>query len=111
MPTYQYRCSACGHEFEEFQSIMDEALSYCPECEGKVQRLISGGAGLIFKGSGFYITDYKNASSGYSEAAKKDKDASKPSSSSDSSSKSSNSSSSSSGSSSKSSSSDKSSKK
>lgn len=58
MPTYQYRCEDCKLEFEEFQSIMDEPLSVCPECGGSIHRVISGGAGLIFKGSGFYITDY-----------------------------------------------------
>jgi putative FmdB family regulatory protein len=59
MPTYEYRCSHCGFEFEEFQSIAAEPISICPKCGAKVQRKISGGGGLIFKGSGFYITDYK----------------------------------------------------
>ena len=59
MPTYQYRCDKCGYEFEEFQSIVEDPLEKCPQCDGSVHRLISGGAGLIFKGSGFYITDYK----------------------------------------------------
>ena len=58
MPTYQYLCEDCKLDFEEFQSIVDEPLSVCPECGGSVHRVISGGAGLIFKGSGFYITDY-----------------------------------------------------
>ena len=75
MPTYEYACNACGHEFEVFHSITAEPIRLCPECgEQKVERLISGGAGLIFKGSGFYITDYR--SEGYKEAAKKDKEAS-----------------------------------
>lgn len=61
MPTYEYKCNECGHIFEKLQSITDEPLKECPLCRGKIRRLIGGGAGLIFKGSGFYITDYKNA--------------------------------------------------
>ena len=57
MPTYEYRC-ANGHEFEVFQRISDKPRTKCPECGGRATRMISGGAGLIFKGSGFYITDY-----------------------------------------------------
>ncbi|MEW6051373.1 MAG: FmdB family zinc ribbon protein [Candidatus Zixiibacteriota bacterium] len=64
MPTYQYRCPTCGHEFEEFQAISDEAISVCPACQGKTHRVITGGVGLIFKGTGFYITDYKKKSGG-----------------------------------------------
>ncbi len=60
MPTYEYECNKCGHRFEAFQSISEKHLKHCPECNGPVRRLISAGAGLIFKGSGFYITDYKN---------------------------------------------------
>ena len=60
MPTYEYRCTECGHEFEEFQAISDPPITICPKCQGKTERIISGGTGLIFKGSGFYITDYKN---------------------------------------------------
>ena len=60
MPTYEYHCKDCGFEFEEFQSIASEPISICPKCSEKVKRKISGGAGLIFKGTGFYITDYKN---------------------------------------------------
>ena len=59
MPTYEYYCPTCGVSFDYFQSITAEPLSACPECHKPVQRKISGGAGLIFKGSGFYITDYK----------------------------------------------------
>ncbi len=61
MPTYEYACPKCGHQFEQFQSMRDEPLKKCPKC-GKtgLKRLVGGGAGLIFKGSGFYITDYKN---------------------------------------------------
>lgn len=61
MPTYEYECTACKHTFEEFQKITDKPLTECPRCGGKVRRLISGGAGLIFKGSGFYVTDYKRS--------------------------------------------------
>jgi putative FmdB family regulatory protein len=63
MPTYDYRCKDCGHHLEEFQSVTDEPLTTCPKCGGNLQRLITGGSGLIFKGSGFYITDYKNGKS------------------------------------------------
>ncbi len=58
MPTYDYKCTQCGHEFELFQSMSEDHIKNCPECEGKVRRLVSGGSGLIFKGSGFYLTDY-----------------------------------------------------
>jgi putative FmdB family regulatory protein len=57
MPTYQYECNSCKHQFEVFQSIKDEALKVCPECGMEVRRLISGGGGVIYKGSGFYRTD------------------------------------------------------
>jgi putative FmdB family regulatory protein len=61
MPTYEYYCTACAFQFEEFQSIVAEPITYCPKCKKpSVMRKISGGSGLIFKGSGFYITDYKN---------------------------------------------------
>lgn len=60
MPTYEYECDVCGHEFEEFQSMSDKPLKKCPSCgKNKLQRLIGAGAGIIFKGSGFYETDYK----------------------------------------------------
>jgi putative FmdB family regulatory protein len=70
MPTYEYECSKCGHEFELFQSIKEAPKKTCPECRGRVKRLLGTGAGIIFKGSGFYSTDYRKA--GYKEAAKKD---------------------------------------
>lgn len=84
MPTYEYVCEKCGHEFEKFQSMAEKPLAVCPEelCakkkwgRGKVKKKISAGAGLIFKGSGFYITDYRSEK--YKEAAKKDSAASKP---------------------------------
>ena len=62
MPTYEYECRKCGHRFEKFQSITAEPVKTCPQCRGKVARLLSGGAGIIFKGSGFYQTDYKKTS-------------------------------------------------
>lgn len=72
MPTYEYECQKCGYQFEKFQSISDKPLTRCekPRCKGKVKRLIGTGAGLLFKGSGFYITDYRSSS--YKEAAKKE---------------------------------------
>jgi len=63
MPTYEYLCPKCDHAFELFQSMRDEPLKKCPQCKKTgVKRLVGGGAGLIFKGSGFYITDYKKKS-------------------------------------------------
>lgn len=77
MPTYDYRCDACGHELEVFQSMSDDRLTVCPACgESKLRRLIGSGAGIIFKGSGFYETDYKrsrSSSSGSSSDKKPDK--------------------------------------
>lgn len=71
MPTYDYVCSKCSHEFEQFQSMKDEPLKRCPKCRKMaLQRKIGLGAGLLFKGSGFYITDYR--SDGYKKAAKSD---------------------------------------
>lgn len=60
MPTYEYRCEN-GHEFEAFQKMSDDPIDVCPECGAPAERKISSGAGLVFKGSGFYITDYKRA--------------------------------------------------
>jgi putative FmdB family regulatory protein len=78
MPTYEYVCEKCGHRFEQIQSITEKPLKTCPKkaCprktwgKGRVQRAITGGGGLLFKGSGFYITDYR--SEGYKAAAKKE---------------------------------------
>lgn len=75
MPTYEYECQRCGHTFELFQSMKDKPRQRCPKCRGKVKRLFGTGAGIIFKGSGFYETDYR--SSEYKSAAKKDKDSEK----------------------------------
>jgi putative FmdB family regulatory protein len=85
MPTYEYICEKCGHEFEAVQSMSAKPLATCPKdlCaqkkwgRGRVKKKISGGGGLLFKGSGFYITDYR--SKNYTEAAKKDSAAPKPS--------------------------------
>ncbi len=69
MPTYEYLCDACGNRFEKFQTMTSAPIKQCPKCKkNKARRLISAGAGLIFKGSGFYITDYR--SEGYKEKAK-----------------------------------------
>src|SRR5260370_21091933 len=78
MPTYEYSCQKCGQTFEAFQSMRDEPFRECPKelCRlpkwghGKVKRLLGTGAGLIFKGSGFYVTDYRSPS--YKESAKKE---------------------------------------
>jgi putative FmdB family regulatory protein len=71
VPTYEYKCTACGYAFERFQSIKAAPIKKCPECgKSKVKRLIGMGAGLLFKGSGFYITDYRAES--YNKAAKAD---------------------------------------
>ena len=71
MPTYEYRCTSCRAEFEKFQRMSEDPVAECPECGASAERRLSGGAGLLFKGSGFYITDYR--SEGYKEAEKKDK--------------------------------------
>jgi len=84
MPTYEYACEKCGRTFDYFQSMKDKPLTTCPKeaChqkrwgKGKVERLLGTGAGLIFKGSGFYITDYR--SEGYKAAAKKESEGAKP---------------------------------
>jgi len=72
MPTYEYQCRSCRHRFEAFQRITASPLTRCPQCGKKVDRLISAGAGFLFKGSGFYTTDYRSRP--YAEAAKKDTD-------------------------------------
>lgn len=74
MPTYEYECQKCGHHFDVFQSIKDGPKRSCPKCKGRVKRVLGMGAGLLFKGSGFYITDHRQPS--YKEAAKKESSAS-----------------------------------
>lgn len=77
MPTYEYRCKACGHEFEEFQSITAKPLKKCPSCAKlRLERLIGTGSAVMFKGGGFYETDYRSES--YKKAAKADAEAGKP---------------------------------
>jgi putative FmdB family regulatory protein len=77
MPTYEYQCETCGHQFEVFQSMKDAKLTDCPldSCEGHVRRLLGTGAGVIFKGSGFYETDYRSES--YKAGAKKAEESAK----------------------------------
>ena len=70
MPTYEYRCLECEKEFEQIQKMVDEPLTECIHCKGKVKRLIGSGAGIIFKGSGFYCTDYRSDS--YKKQAEKE---------------------------------------
>lgn len=71
MPTYDYRCEACSHQFEAFQSIKADPIRKCPKCsKSKVKRVIGAGGGILFKGTGFYQTDYRSKS--YSDAAGKD---------------------------------------
>jgi putative FmdB family regulatory protein len=77
VPTYQYQCSECYGEFEEFQKMSDPPLDTCPKCGGRARRIISGGAGFLLKGTGFYTTDYRSDS--YNKAADKEKLADKPS--------------------------------
>jgi putative FmdB family regulatory protein len=77
MPTYEYQCDACGHDFEEFQYFSEEPLTKCPACKKKkLRRLFGTGASIIFKGSGFYETDYRSES--YKAGAKAETDAAKP---------------------------------
>lgn len=76
MPTYDYVCQDCSHAFEHFQTMSSDPLSTCPQCKGKLKRLIGAGAALIFKGTGFYCTDYKKSAP--DEKVDKSKEASKP---------------------------------
>jgi putative FmdB family regulatory protein len=68
MPTYEYACTKCGHQFEAFQSFSDDALTECPECKGEVQKVYSN-VGVVFKGSGFYKTDSRTSKSPSTPAA------------------------------------------
>ena len=72
MPTYEYKCRKCGDQFEAFQSISAAPLKRCPKCKGTVARMLTTGAGIIFKGSGFYQTDYKKSSHSSNSAEKTD---------------------------------------
>src|SRR5437870_4221181 len=77
MPTYEYRCEACNHNFDEFQSMMEKPLKKCPKCrKSKLRRIFGTGAAILFKGSGFYQTDYRSES--YKAAAKADQESPKP---------------------------------
>ena len=77
MPTYDYECTGCGHRFEKFQSIMAGGTRRCPKCkEGKLKRLIGSGGAILFKGSGFYSTDYRSEE--YKKQASADKPATAP---------------------------------
>lgn len=73
MPTYDYKCNNCGYQFEAFQKMTDKPLTQCPECEGTIKRLIGSGAGPIFKGTGFYQTDYKKNGGNSSDKKPADK--------------------------------------
>lgn len=77
MPTYEYECTTCRHVFEKFQSMTETPEKKCPKCTGPVKRLIGSGAGIIFKGSGFYQTDHRSAN--YQKKAKEESSASNPS--------------------------------
>jgi putative FmdB family regulatory protein len=79
MPTYEYECEKCAHFLEVFQSIKDPPLRRCPKCRGKLRRLVGTGAGIIFKGSGFYQTDYRSESYKKAEKAEKTGGTEKPS--------------------------------
>ena len=70
MPTYEYLCDNCNYQFEEFQNITAAPIEKCPKCNSKVHRLISSGNGLIFKGSGFYVTDYKKTNNGLEQKSR-----------------------------------------
>ena len=72
MPTYEYKCDECGHLFEKFQNMTDEPVDTCPECGSPVRRLLGTGAGVIFKGSGFYVNDYKKSNNNSSTKCGKD---------------------------------------
>jgi putative FmdB family regulatory protein len=77
MPTYEYHCDACEHNFDEFQSMTEDPLKKCPKCgRKKLRRLFGTGAAILFKGSGFYQTDYRSES--YKSAAKAEQDSAKP---------------------------------
>lgn len=70
MPTYEYKCDACGHRFEQFQNMNEKPLETCPECGGKVERLLGAGAGFILKSGGYHATEYAQASSSTTRCGK-----------------------------------------
>ncbi len=72
MPTYEYECIKCNYRFDELQGITEAPFKECPKCKGKLRRLITGGAGIIFRGSGFYVTDYKKANIAEHEPQRKE---------------------------------------
>ncbi|MCP5096791.1 MAG: zinc ribbon domain-containing protein [Chloroflexi bacterium] len=72
MPLYAYRCNDCGHEFEQRQKFSDDALTVCPTCEGHIRRVVNS-VGIVFKGSGFYVTDNRGKSSSKSKSSGKEK--------------------------------------
>ena len=76
MPTYEYQCDSCDYQFEQFQSMKAEPVKICPQCHGSLRRLIGSGAGFIFKGSGFYQTDYRSPS--YQKKAEAEKKKNEP---------------------------------
>ncbi|MCK4859502.1 MAG: zinc ribbon domain-containing protein [Candidatus Omnitrophica bacterium] len=78
MPTYEYLCESCGYEFEKFQNMSAPSVKKCPKCAKKIKRLIGKGAGIIFKGSGFYATDYKNSGSSDKTCCEKTESCDKP---------------------------------
>ena len=77
MPTYEYECKKCGYQFERFQSITAEPVKTCPKCHGRVHRMLTTGSGIIFKGSGFYETDYKHQHASVEPSAPEEKASSK----------------------------------
>ena len=79
MPTYGYRCPACGHDYDKVQKISDLTRAECPDCRTPGERIISGGIGVVFKGSGFYETDYKRAGESKDKGESKDEGKSAPS--------------------------------
>ncbi|MDR1956420.1 MAG: zinc ribbon domain-containing protein [Treponema sp.] len=78
MPTYEYECKSCGHRFDAFQRMSDAPLTGCPQCGRAVRRLINGGSGIIFKGSGFYVTDKKSGGGNASSSVKPAAEAAQP---------------------------------
>ena len=78
MPTYEYVCESCGSRLEKFQSMSEEPLKMCPECGGRLKRVIGTGAGIIFKGNGFYETDYKKGNASFRTCCGREERCDKP---------------------------------